>query len=273
MDLSILSMEVDDSNENESEYRIRIGHKVKYLKIAAATFDRDTLSFPLASLPLSLFSDDNWNVAHISRDVNSGELQTSLLQQQLAGVQNVWHSTQVDILDLERVERLTAATFEAVVCETTDSNTKTSITHPYHCKLIAKIARFEWEIPRIERETRAYQLLQQKDPALTPRFLGHIREGDRVIGLLLEKLDDRRTAAIRDLHSCKMVLERLHNFGLLHGDVNRHNFLVDNDGVKLIDFEHFQEHASEISRTLEMQSLQAELDDVSGRGAGFVLTS
>ncbi|KAF1359209.1 alpha-galactosidase A [Lizonia empirigonia] len=273
MDLSILSMEVDDDNENESEYRIRIGHKVKYLKIAAATFDRDTLSFPLASLPLPPYSDDNWNVAHISRDIGSGELRTLLSQQQLAGVQNVWHSTQVDILDLERAERLTAATFEAVVCKKTDSNTKRAITLPLRPKLIAKIARFEWEIPRVERETRAYQLLQQKDPALAPRFLGHIREGDRVIGLLLEKLEDRRTAAIHDLHGCEMVLERFHNLGLLHGDVNRHNFLVDNDGVKLIDFEHSQEHATEISRTLEMQNLRVELDDLSGRGAGFVLMS
>lgn len=108
MEPSILSMEVDDDNENESEYRIRIGNKVKYLKIAAATFDRDTLSFPLASLPSLPYSEDNWTVAHVFRDVESGELRTSLSEQQLAGVQNVWHSTQVDVLDLERVERLTA---------------------------------------------------------------------------------------------------------------------------------------------------------------------
>jgi hypothetical protein len=86
---SILPMEVDEDNENESEYRIRIGNSVKYLKIAAATFDRDTLSIPLASLPSPPYSDYNWTVAHISRDVESGELKTSLSEQQLAGVQNV----------------------------------------------------------------------------------------------------------------------------------------------------------------------------------------
>lgn len=56
---SIISMEVDDDNENESEYRLRIGNRVKYLKVAPATFDRATLSFPLAHLPPLPYEDDN----------------------------------------------------------------------------------------------------------------------------------------------------------------------------------------------------------------------
>ncbi|KAJ4325700.1 hypothetical protein N0V94_000459 [Neodidymelliopsis sp. IMI 364377] len=265
----MLSMEVDDDNENDSEYRIRIGNSVKYLKIAAATFDRDTLSIPLASLPSLPYSNDNWTVAHISRDTESGELKTSLSEQELADVQNVWHSTQIDVLDLDRVERLTVTAFEAVIRGTTVSSSKLTTASPFRSRMVAKIARFEWEIPPVERETRAYQLLQQKDPELAPQFLGHIREGDRVIGFLLEKLEGRRNAVVRDLHDCEMALGRFHNLGLLHGDVNRHNFLVNNDGVKLIDFEHFQENATEVLRISEMQSLRAELDDRSGRGAGF----
>ena len=54
----VLSMEVDDENENESEYRMLVGNKVKYLKIAPDTFDRDTLSFPLASLPPLPYDND-----------------------------------------------------------------------------------------------------------------------------------------------------------------------------------------------------------------------
>jgi hypothetical protein len=47
----ILSMEVDDDNSFESEYRLRIGNQVKYLVISPRTFDRHTLSFPIQSLP------------------------------------------------------------------------------------------------------------------------------------------------------------------------------------------------------------------------------
>ena len=269
----VLSMEVDDDNQEESEYRIRVGNKVKYLKIAPTTFDRDTLSFPLASLPPLPYDNDDWTVANISRDHGSGELKVSLSTQQLASVQNVWHSTQIGVLELERVERLTATAFEAVISTTTSPTQQAATLSSQWSRLVAKIARFEWEIPRVERETRAYQLLQQKDSELAPRFLGHIREGDRVIGFLLEKLEGKRHADISDLHECETALHRLHNLGLLHGDVNRHNFLVNHDGIKLIDFERFQENATEASKGLEMQSLRDELNDRLGRGAGFFFNS
>jgi hypothetical protein len=85
-------MEIDDENENESAYRIKIGNKVKFLKVTAATFDRATLSFPPAHLPSLPYEDDNWTVAHLSRDTESGASKLTLSEYQLAGVQNVWHS-------------------------------------------------------------------------------------------------------------------------------------------------------------------------------------
>jgi hypothetical protein len=185
---SVLSMDVYGDNEVESEYQIWFGNKIRYIKIAPGTFDRDTPSFPLASLPPLPYSDDRWTTAYISQDVKSGELRTSLSERQLAGVQNMWHSTHIDVLNLERVDRMTITTFAAVICGVTDPTIKATITLPLQSKVVAKIARFEWEISRIERETRAYELLEQKDPELAPRFLGHVREGGRVIGLLLEKL-------------------------------------------------------------------------------------
>ncbi|OAK98908.1 alpha-galactosidase A [Phaeosphaeriaceae sp. SRC1lsM3a] len=260
-------MEVDDDNENESEYRIRVGNRVKCLRVAAGTFDRATLSFPLAHLPPLPYEDDNWTVAYISRDVESGELKTSLLEHQIAAVKNVWHSAQVDVLSLSRVERLTATTFEAVVCDSTTLKTNLPPT-----VVVAKTARFGWEIPRIERETRAHQLLEQLGPGLAPRFLGHIHEGDRVMGFILEKLEDRRNASIEDLSDCEQGLGKFHSFGFLHGHVNRYNFLVGKDRVTPIDFECFEESSTEKERREEIQSLRAELVDQSGRGAGFVFS-
>lgn len=136
--------------------------------------------------------------------------------------------------------------------------------------MIAKIARFEWEIHRIERETRAYlALLQHGASDVAPRFLGHVHESGRVLGFLLEKLEGQRNASIDDLSGCEVALGRFHGLGLLHGDANRYNFLVGQDGVRIIDFEHFQENASEQMRKKEMQSLRNLLSDRSGRGGGF----
>lgn len=111
---AIISMEIDDDNESESEDRLQIGNKAKYLKIAGGTFDR-------ADLPLLPYEDDTWTVAYLSRDGESGEFKTSFSTEQLAGVENTWHGTQVDVLDLRRVGRLTASTFEASVCESRTS--------------------------------------------------------------------------------------------------------------------------------------------------------
>lgn len=99
----VLSMGVDDEDSFESEYRLRIGNQVKYLVISPGTFDRDTLSFPVPSLP-RLPCQEEWTVAHISRDEISGDLKTSIANRTLAGVKCRWHQTQVDCLELERTK-------------------------------------------------------------------------------------------------------------------------------------------------------------------------
>jgi RIO-like serine/threonine protein kinase len=48
------------------------------------------------------------------------------------------------------------------------------------------------------------------------------------------------------------VLGMFHGLGFLHGDVNKYSFLVANDGVKVIDFERFEEESEEGAKTSEM---------------------
>ncbi|KAK0748304.1 alpha-galactosidase A [Apiosordaria backusii] len=256
----ILSMEVDDDDSFDSEYRLRIGNQVKYLVISPGTFDRDTLSFPLQSLPPLPYNEE-WTVANISRDKTSGDLKTSILNQTLAGVKCQWHHTKVDCLELEKTKQLTAMAFEAI------SHSILPIILPSQATVIAKIARFEWELPRIEQETRAYQLLEGY--GLAPRFLAHVHENGRIMGFLLEKIEGR-SASFRDLSVCETALGKLHELGLVHGDVNRYNFLVTEEGVKLLDFERLQENASPESMSKELENLRAELVDESGRGGGFI---
>ena len=109
----VLSMEVDDDDSVESEYRLRIGNRVKYLVISPRTFGRDTLSFPAPSLP-HLPDNEEWTMAHVSRDEVSGDLKTSFSNRTLAGVKCQWHPVRIDCLDLKKTNQLTAAAFEAV---------------------------------------------------------------------------------------------------------------------------------------------------------------
>jgi hypothetical protein len=55
--------------------------------------------------------------------------------------------------------------------------------------------------------------------------------------------------------------------------VNRYNFLGTGGGVKMIDFERLQENATAEAMEEEMKNLEAETDDESGRGGGFMFTS
>ena len=90
------------------------------------------------------------------------------------------------------------------------------------------------------------------------------------MGSLLEKIKGR-AASIQDLSMCETALEKLHELGLLHGDANRYNFLVTEEGVKLLDFEHLQENASPEAMHKELESVRMELMENSGRGGGFII--
>jgi predicted Ser/Thr protein kinase len=134
--------------------------------------------------------------------------------------------------------------------------------------MIAKMARFPWEIGYIEAETRIYQLIQPL--GITPPFLGHIHEAGRVIGFLLEKIEGRH-ANLEDLEICKAALQRLHDQRILHGDCNRYNFIIGADGkITLIDLEGAKIDADAEMMEREMASLEEKLRDESGLGGGFM---
>lgn len=83
---------------------------------------------------------------------------------------------------------------------------------------IAKMVCFEWDISRIEYryETWVYSILAQYrsehlHESITPNFLGHLTEYDRVIGFLLQKVD-RERACIDYLSNCTILPKRLYTY-------------------------------------------------------------
>lgn len=98
-------------------------------------------------------------------------------------------------------------------------------------------------------------------------------ENGRIMGLLLQKVDGE-PACTDDLPGCEALVRRLHGLGLIHGDVNRYNFLVDRAsegaGAHLVDFEHVEGFDDERARQ-ELASLPAELAEETGRGSTVLL--
>ncbi|USP80592.1 hypothetical protein yc1106_07866 [Curvularia clavata] len=138
-----------------------------------------------------------------------------------------------DCLELEKMEQLTAMTFDAVPYPL--------LPVTFAATVITKIVRFEWELPRIEQETRAYQLLEGS--GLASCFLSHINENRRIIGVLLEKIEGC-SASFQGLGICETAPGKLHELRFVHGDANQYNFLVTEDGVKFLDFERLQRNPS-----------------------------
>ncbi|KAJ5898871.1 hypothetical protein N7495_003615 [Penicillium taxi] len=171
------------------------------------------------------------------------------------GVKNTWNGTSVDYMDIQVGDKLTTGIYE-VRCPRFDE------------VVVAKFARFEWEILYLESETMAYQWIEGNN--IGPRFLGHLMEHGRVIGFLMERIKNVQHASIEDLESCQKTLSRLHSLGIRHGDINRFNFLIRDSTAVLIDFETAQKYVDQDALLKELEDLPNSLEDLSGRGGESV---
>ncbi|KAL2753671.1 hypothetical protein ACRALDRAFT_2060808 [Sodiomyces alcalophilus JCM 7366] len=259
-DMEILSQYIDDEH---GCYRLRAGPRVYYLTISTDVFDDDTMCRPYLLIPrLPDLPNTPWTTMAISRD-QDGSLASIISTDPLPEIRTTWHERRIDVLSLTRTRRIRSGVHEVQY----DG-----------APAIAKMACFQWEIPRIEHETWAYSIITHHrsqhahESPMAPSFLGHLIENGRTIGFLLEKVDGER-ARPDDLPRCEALLRRVHRLGLVHGDVNRYNFIVNRDAensVYLVDFEHCTEFDEGLARE-ELLSLPAELAEETGRGTTVTL--
>lgn len=200
------------------------------------------------------FPTSDWNDGLVDKHPATGEPYFArAVRTSFPGVKNTWHSVFVDYMDLEEKEKLRGGVYE-VKCAQFKEN------------IVAKFARFHWEIGYMEGETCAYQLIEGS--GIGPRFLGHLTEDGRVIGFLIERIANARHAGPGELEICRRTLGRLHALGLKHGDVNRFNFLVRDEEAILIDFDTTRKCDDSDLLAEELQALEEALATKSARGGG-----
>lgn len=254
--IQVLQASVDP--EDESEFRILIDNKfVKYITIDGGLYDRDEMCFgpSLISLlpPLPL---GNWNKGHISRNPTTGAIHFSAVSKtRLQGITNTWHPTQIDHLELRMGRKIRSNLYEAT-CPRFSST------------IIAKFARFSWEVPWLEKETVAYKWIEGHQ--IGPAFLGHLAEEGRIIGFIMAGIVDFHHATPDDFHLCHLALLKLHQLGIKHGDINKHNFLIHDGKATLVDFDNALREANADELEAELHGLQDQLRDTSGRGGRVV---
>ena len=91
------------------------------------------------------------------------------------------------------------------------------------------------------------------------RIPGHNTEAGRVTGFLIGCIANAKTAGPEDLLACQRSLKKLHSLGILHGDINKYNFLVRDGGVVIVDFETASRTGDEGELEKEYQRLEALL--------------
>ncbi|CAF9918223.1 MAG: hypothetical protein HETSPECPRED_003703 [Heterodermia speciosa] len=250
--LQILHLSVDlDGFENH--FRVLVdGKDIKYLSIDNGVYDVDDMAFPPALVPrLPTLPDGHWNLGHIAISENTRDPEFDwTVWKDFSSIRKLWHPVYVDYLSLRLGKCL-----RSNVCEV--------FSHRFPVPVIAKFARFPYETSYYDAETSIYALLEGH--GIGPSFLGHVTEGERVIGFLLEKVDGRR-AGIEDLDICRRLVTKLHGLGIVHGDLNRHNFLIWSSGAILIDFESACKSDDQVKMKEEMRGLEQQLCDTSGKG-------
>ncbi|KAI0548899.1 hypothetical protein F4679DRAFT_549041 [Xylaria curta] len=252
--IQILATLVDFDDQEESEYRILVDDKhVKYITVDPGVFPKDDRTFaPVLIQMLPPFPPGDWNEGQISKDLHTGHpFFSRTAKSNLAGVKNLWHHTQIGHLELKKLDRIRQNIH--------------LVTHPlFKSPVIAKFTEFPWQTPYFEAETTAYEWVNGQ--GVGPEFLGHIMEAGRCIGFIVENVDGSRTAELADLSACQSALAKLHSLGIIHGDINKHNFLVRNGTATLIDFESARKCDNEEEFESEFQRLEHSLSDTSGRG-------
>ncbi|KAI1260731.1 hypothetical protein F5Y18DRAFT_404355 [Xylariaceae sp. FL1019] len=260
--IQLLACLVDEDDTDDSDYRfLADGQHVRYVTTAPGTFvgaEDDRTSEPVLLGELfPPFPSGSWNKGHVAKDTATGErafVKTETVQ--FAGVKNIWHPVKLNEFDFTQQSRIRQRVHVS--------------THPdlnNGKPVLIKLAVWPWEIPSMEIETTAYQLIDGH--GIGPKFLGHVTEGKdgRVVGCVIEWVQGARAARLEDIEHCKVALERLHALGIKSGDINKHNFLVrDGQDTVLVDFEAATFGCSLEEMDEETGALKRTLQDKSFRG-------
>ncbi|KAI0542037.1 hypothetical protein GGR58DRAFT_510393 [Xylaria digitata] len=185
---------VDFNDEEEGEYCVLVdGKHAKYITVDPSDFPNDRTFAPALIKMLPPFPPGDWNEGQISKDPQTGQpLFPRTVKSDLPGVKNTWR---IDLLELKKLDRMRQNIH--------------LITHPLFGSP-AKTTAYEWI----------------NGQGIGPTFLGHIMEAGRRIGFVVEHVDGARTPGPIDLSTCQSALAKLHSLGIIHGDINKHNFLI-----------------------------------------------
>lgn len=257
MNEEVLSLDLE---KDDFLYRIRRDSRIVYVSVLHEDIiprnDRTESSQILSKLRGVPRWDEHWTTLTVrksSEGIEStvDEFAPHCLDTKALGIQ---HTFYFNILDLKPLSRISDRVSRVMLDDKTG---------------ILKIAKFQHEVPTLQREISIYATLMSVGFSFAPKFFGYVYEEveNRTIGFLMEDISGR-TPSIEDLEACQTTVRLLHESGIIHGDLNKYNILITNNGAKIFDFgvSTIQGDGESLEAQEEMRTLGEKLLDDSGIG-------
>ncbi|XXG95660.1 hypothetical protein Hte_001929 [Hypoxylon texense] len=250
--LHLFSDEVDLRVLVDNVVEGKTQQSIKYVKLLVSSWpDQGDVSLPV--LP-----PGDWNEATMKLDEKASAYDPEYRFMPLPGLSDVWHPVKIDYLDLKKVKNLKTVSRTRRLEK---GDFLQVVTHPvFSNPVLMKISSFpdQFEHAYSDNEVAIYK--QIEGLGIAPRFLGHVTEHGRVIGFLLEYLDDATTVSEiwneETENACRASLEKLHSTGIAHRDAHRGNCLIRKDGsAVLIDFEISTNDVNDDMFTLDLDTI------------------
>lgn len=249
-------LQAEVAEDDESYFRILVdGRSVKYITIEHGLYSEEDMCFgPSLAVILPDLPPGDWNDGLVAKNPETGHPHFArAVRTEFPSVTSLWHNTRIDYQDIVVGEKIRTGIYEITCAQ-------------FDVPVVAKFARFEWEIQYLENETAAYEWIGTRD--ICPQFLGHLTEDGRVIGFLMERITNVRHAGPEDLTPCQQALSQIHQLGIRHGDINRFNFLIRGSKAILLDLDTAQKCDDQNALQEEFENLAGSLKDTSYGGGG-----
>lgn len=252
--IRILFTEEHDGEQSKS---------VRYARVLPGVLPSEWFNNPCTEFQLPVFPSVDWRVVDIVKGRGTDELQVvhakednRILQPAPTEAIDAWHPISIEYVELQKVSQIPCLNYEY---RRNDMSWLVTHSELFPTPVLMKTAEFPFPdlLSRIKYETMVYKEIEGK--GIGPEFLGHVTENGRIIGFLMEYLEDAVVGQALDYKRCEEVLKKFHAHGWLHRDYNHTNFLVQPDGTaKLIDFEYARRCSDKTKFERELAALERE---------------